>query len=474
LFDIAEQGEDYALVVRTADRYLPQLKAQGELAERRWVLQRQFAALLASDHFTQALALANSEEPGDTASEHRVLALLGLKQPDEALKALAEWSGRPGADPRAVARLRARTLREAGRFEDMEAELEKLRSLSPSDPRPYVFGVVQRAMGGRDAAAQAAFDDYLFRFSGTTQNLQLLAEPLAEISQILLLERLSAAARERGYPAEPFQILLVQTYAELGNWSAAANTLAALPPLPPNGRNTPLSQTWREWMKRLIEATSSNSDAAGPALVDFLHQRVWPMKIFRKTVEALRRAERLEIARDVVALATGPFPSSAWLDGQRVEIGKALAAREAAKVVPVVATAGLPAEKVYFQRLDDLLLASQWGTAEQLLREARVAKPAPRWVSARDGDLRFAQVQICLGRGEYAELVAAAKLFLNGEPDRCRRVIEVARTVFQKGERDTALALTKETLRSMPDYPPAVRLLTELQPKIPAKPAPKK
>ena len=465
--DVAEQGEDFDLVVRTCDRYLPRLQSGAMAAERRWLLARKFAALNASSNFAAALDLANAEDPGDVASEHRVLALLGSNRRDDALAALAEWGRRPGADGRAVLRLRARTLREAGRFDEMEPVLEQLRALSPADPQPYVFGVVQRAMGGREAAALVAFNDYIFRFGGTTQNLQLIATPLAEIAQVALVERCAAAAADRGYAMEPYQILLVQTYVQRGDWAAAARSLTAMKP--GVGRAALLTQAWREWMQRLIEAASGAGDNAGPALVEFLHNRPWPIKIFRKTIEALRLAGRLEAARDVAALAGGAFPASAWVESQRTEIGKALAAQEAARALPAVAkTPGLPTEKVYFQRLDDSLRDGQWAQAEQLLRDARTAKPPPDWLAARDGDLRFAQVRLCQGRGEFSEMIAAAKLFLNGEADRARRMTDVARAVYQHGDHDPAVALAKEVLRALPDYPPATRLLNEWQPK-PAK-----
>jgi hypothetical protein len=171
----------------------------------------------------------------------------------------------------------------------------------------------------------------------------------------------------------------------------------------------------------------------------------------------------------VAALAGGAFPASAWVGSQRTEISKALAAQEAARAMPAVAkTPGLPTEKVYFQRLDDSLRDGQWAQAEQLLRDARTAKPPPDWLAARDGDLRFAQVRLCQGWGEFSEMIAAAKLFLNGEADRARRMTDVARAVYQHGDHDPAVALAKEVLRALPDYPPATRLLNEWQPK-PAK-----
>jgi hypothetical protein len=463
LFDLAEQGEDYELIVRLADRYRPRLEGDAAAGERRWLEAREFAALIASARFTEALALAATEEAGNTASEHRVLALLGAGRAADALVALAEWGRRPGADENAVLRLRVRALREAQRLDEMEPLLERLRALAPADPRPLVYGIVQRAMGGREQAAQAAFNDYLFRFGGTTQNVQLVAGPLAEIGELSLLERCAAAATERGYAAEPYQVLLVQAQVQGGNWAAAARTLAAIKPAATGPAAAAAAAAWRDWMRRLLDAAASSGDAAGPALVEFLHARPWPMKIFRQSIEALRRASRLETARDVAALAAGAFPASAWLETQRAEIGRGLAAQAVADAAPAEATTTLPIERVYFERLDRLLESGAWDRADEWLREARTTRPEPRWLGRRDGDLRLAQVRISQGRGEFPALVAAAKFYLNGEPARSRRIVDLAREVYRQGERGTGLVLVKEVLRASPDDPSAQRLLLEWQ-----------
>ena len=315
LFDVAEQGEDFDLVVRVGDRYLPQLNTAASTRDRRWLQARLFSALASSQHFTELQALADAEEPGDIASEHKVLACLGRGRPDEALAALSEWKAQPRSDVRVVLRLRIRALREAKRFDEMDRAIEELRILSPADPRSAVYGVVQRAMAGRAAAASVALGDYLFRFGGTTQNLQMLGEPLAEIGQRGLLERVIAAAAERGFPAATYQVMLVQAVVQDGDWETATRTLAAMKPV---AVRDVAGQLWRDWMQRLVAAASVPGDAAGPALVDFLHTRPWPLKMFRLSVDALRLGGRLDTARDVLALAGGAFPASAW-----IEIGRA-------------------------------------------------------------------------------------------------------------------------------------------------------
>ena len=115
-------------------------------------------------------------------------------RPDDALAALDEWQARPGATLMTIVRLRVRALREAKRFDEMESAIAELHALAPADPAPAVYGVVQRAMAGREAATDAGLKDYLFRFGGGQANVMLLAEPLARKSD----RRRSVARGDRG------------------------------------------------------------------------------------------------------------------------------------------------------------------------------------------------------------------------------------------------------------------------------------
>jgi hypothetical protein len=106
---------------------------------------------------------------------------------------------------------------------------------------------------------------------------------------------------------------------------------------------------------------------------------------------------------------------------------------------------------------------------EQFIREARIAKPKPAWLEKRDGEIRRALMQVSQARGEARELVAAAKLYLNGDNDRSQHVLDFGRAAFAQGDRETALALGKEVIRRTPEYAPAQRLLREWQARPPAK-----
>lgn len=468
LLDIAEQGEDFDLIVTSCDRYLPGLTTPATAVERRWLTGRKFGALMASQRFGDALALAEAEEPGEMASEHRVLAMVGLGRAAEAVDELARWERRPGADRGTVRRLQVRALREAGRGDEMERALADLRALAPADPRQAVYGIVQRALAGRDEAANAALGDFLFRFGGALENLRMAAEPLAEIGHRALFERCYAAAGERGFALQAFRVLLVQLHLQCGEWAEAAKVLRQIKPAP--GRTAPAAeQIWLEWTGLLVEAATLPTEVAQGSLLEFLRGRPWPMTIFRRTIETLRRAGRTETAREVVATAEGPYPQSHWLQEQKVALAQELAAKQ-----PVAASAPAPVsdaaviERRFFERLDELLRTQQWDAAAVALRDVRGQLPRPDWLELRDGDLRIADLRINHAKGETPAMLASARLYLNGDNVRSERVMAIAREFFKAGDKDAAVALVQAVTQRAPDFAPAARLLGEWKPNPPA------
>lgn len=462
IFAIADQGEDYEVVVQTARRYLPLLQSEAARLDRRWLAAREFDALMGARRFDEALVRAEAAEPGDVTREQRVLALVELHRPADALRVLAEWRALPGADRAAVARLSVRALREAGQFDEMERALEEIRARASADPRALAYGVVQQALAGRDTPAEAALENYLFRFGGSAQNLQLVAKPLAQIANLPLLERCAAAAAEHGYPAAPFQVLLVEARVRCGEWNAAARTLAEMKLAA--GRPTAEDQLWFEWAGRLLDAVQSKGHATSLNLVAFLRSRPWPVKVFQTTVDALRRAKQLETARDVLGLARAMFPASAWVERQGAEVAQELAARPA-PIDPGTAKSSLPAEALFFPRLEASLTGERWTAAEQLIRDARNAQPEPSWLGSRDGELRLAELRVAQAKGERSRMLAAAALYLNGDAARSRMALAFARAFHAKGDRDSAIALVNEVMRRSPDDPAARSLMSEWRPK---------
>jgi predicted Zn-dependent protease len=460
LFAVAEQGDDFAQVEQTAGRYLASSRAEISERERRWLAERQFAAAMAAGRHAEALAFAEKEPVGDMSSEHQALALLTLGRAEEAIGLLQAWRLRPAADPKVPVRLQVRAFREAKRFPEMEAALTELRALTPSEPAPLVYAVVQQAMAGRDREANAAFDDYLFRFGGNVENLVLLAQPLAEIGALALLQRVADAAAERGYAKQRFQMMLVQTHARRGEWGAATALLAKISPEP--GRMTAANQAWQEWMAALLEAARSPAEPSQAAFVSLLRDRLWPVNVYRQSVEILLGAERLATARDVLAAARRVFPTSDWLQVKTAEVESQLAARQVVEA-PAAPTVVQITEKAFGQRLEQLLASAQWDDASRHIQQAQAIRPAPVWLAAQEPAILLAQVRIARARNDPPALLKSARLYLNGDRARAEQMLAVARDLMTNGQSALAAAVTKEILRRIPNFAAAQRLLAETE-----------
>lgn len=317
-FGEATAAEDFAAVADVCARY----RAKAPEADKRWLMEHEFAALSRVGRHQEALRVAENAGDGPLARQSRIVALLALGRSAEALTLLENWAHAEGAKvDQSIPRLRVRAAREAGRFEEMERMLRELRAAAPADPAMLVFGVVQWSLAGKPEKARATFEEFLFRFGGEVQNHVMMAQGLGEVSDVALLERSVAAARERGYPLERFARGLLEAQLARGDHEAAERTLALIPK-----SAAPGVDLWRTWVERMIESGRREADGAGVALVDYMRQRAWPADLFKKTVTALRAMGRERIAQEVLDLGARAFPASAWFRAEMEKIGASRAA----------------------------------------------------------------------------------------------------------------------------------------------------
>jgi hypothetical protein len=438
LFRVATLAEDWPAVADISARYLHGTARPEPAVEQRWLRERRHEALLAAGRPADALREAEAEAPGAMREERRLLALLALRRVADARAALSAWRVQPGADPRQVARLDARVSREAGELAAMEQALTELRRLSPEEPAAYVYGIVQRALAGQDAAAQAALADYLFRFGGFPSHLVLLAAPLAETSQLALLEQVIAAARERGHPLEPLLAHLIDTQLTLGRWDAAEATLATLAALPSPGTTSQVAgEIWRRWLTSLIAAARDHGEPAQVALLDALRPTPWAMGIYRRTLNALRLAGRTQTAYDVTGYALKAYPENTWLQSQAAALHEELARQQIRQEAAATSAPPPPSPRP--------LATSE--TLETLLSRLQASRQA----------------------GDRPALLRDARLLLTGDRNRAESAVALARAWSQAGDRASAELLLREVLHRHPGFPPALRLQQEFSPR-PASP----
>jgi len=465
LFTLAAQGEDYDVVIAACDRFLPT-----ERADRAWLLTQKLQALIGAGRAAEALKLAEAEGEGAGAmvNETRVLALLELGRSAEAVAFLSDWRRRAPASDAQVLRLQARAFRDARRFREMDAALEELRERAPTDPRTYVYGVVQKFLAGQQAEAAAGLEDYIRRFSGGAQNLALMASALGEAKAPALVQRCMDEAALHGFPAKPFETILLQTQMAAGDWPDATRTLAALKPLMKS--SPPSEQFAVTWIERVLAVASRPDEEPQAQLLEFLQQRPVPMRLYRQTCDALVRAARFATARSVLELADRTYPASRALAAIRVRVDEALkppAMVAVAVVAPLgsVTGGGTTTERAFFQKLAEAERAERWPEAAQWIREIRVAQLA--WLERREADVLDAQMRVAAHTGDTLELLGAAKLYLDGSNDRATRVVAIARELGGRGAKEDGELLLNEVLRKIPGFPPASRLQKEWHPPPP-------
>lgn len=458
-----EQMEDFEAVAETAARYLAPGRLANLPAERRWLTERRYAAFVAAGRHAEALAVAESDPEGEAGFERRVLSMLALGRTSDALRLLEAWREQPGATERTAVRLQVRALREAGNIDAMQAALARLRAMSPGDPAPLVYGIVQLALAGRAEAAAAALGDYLFRFGGSPENLLLAANPLAETGQLELLERCHAAANERGYPPGRFRTLLIELRIRRGEWAEAERLIAVAERDLAGAKPDPNAGAWLAWVRRLVDAATLPSDGNVGPLVEWIRSGAWPARIYRTSAEVMLRLEQPGAAHDIVTAAQRHFPRSPWLEKLAKEAGLLRMARATA-LPPTAESRAAPAERAFAQRLEDLVAARAWDDAARHIQQALSLRPAPAWLERQDPALRLAQVRIAQARADVPALSVAARLFLNGDEARSSRLLDLAGDFFTAGDRAAAVTLAREITRRSPTFAAAQRSLQEWAP----------
>ena len=478
----AAQSENYAWSLRTCDRALALIANNPALAaDRKWLIQQKLAALLGMDRVDEALTLAESEgEAGNSViSEFRVLALLKAGKSAEALAFLNAWADRLGSRADAqVLRLQVRAFREAGDYAGMDRALEQLRTLSPTDPRVYIYGIVQHLLGGRRSDADAAFDAFVLRFGSTPQYLQILASPLAEINDAPMLERLVAYAQQQGFQLDVFHHYLVEALVGKGDWRRAAAVLATSETDP---KATPgaASSAWRDIMQAQIHAALDPSEGVQSTLVGLVRGHQFTVTFYKGLIAHMRKAGRATTAREIITFAQGVYPQNTTIEAARKELDEELAIAQAAKPVVTitrpmasVTILATPArvelnEADFLSRLEELTKAGDYEGALKHLRDARFARPL--WLEAREAEFSRDEVRIFGRQGDLVALRSAARRYNNGDRLRSAQLMEIARELNTAGSKEAAVLLIRELLAKTPDYTVAQRLLAEWTPKPAAK-----
>lgn len=455
---MAVQSEDFETALAACDAVEPT-----DEEEREWLRAQKIGVLIAAKRAEEALALIDAQgEPATTQMrEARVLALVETGRHDDAIAFLAQWREAVPANRAQVLRLQARAYREAGRNAEMAEALEGLRQLEPTEPRSYVYAIVQRFLAGERDGAAAGLEHFVRRFGSSSQSMALAASALVEAKALRLVERCAEVAQAHGFPAKYFRLALAQAQITAGEWWAAAVTLAELKPLLAGANAT--ERFSYECMEKVVTLAREPSSAPESPLLDLLQQRPLPLSVYRQAAEALLRADRPAAAKSVMAMAERIYPVSATVARLRAEADEKLEAKTAASsavaVVTLPATRPAETEGEFFERLKTMEADGRWREMAEAVRRVRVSKPG--WLARREAEVFEAQMRAAIQTLDTPELLAAARLYLNGSAERSMRVVELASALSGERRKTDGERLIVEVLRRSASFAPALRLREE-------------
>lgn len=478
--ELAGAGEDSELVVEICDRALALHEPAAHPAEdRRWLVEQRVRALLGAKRAVEALEYAEGQaEMIDEATlfELRIVTLLQSDRSAEAVSSAEDRLLRLPNDPLAL-RLLARAYREAGRPDDMARTLAAIRALAPADPRAQIYSVVQHLLAGREQAGRDLLDDFIFRFGGTEENYMLAAQPLAEIGRGVELEMLLAAAAERGIRDPRLYAARLDVLISERRWAEALRQISDL--------RTALTADavsrvgLLDLFQYLVAAASDPADGAQSNLTDHVRGRQLPMNAYRRCIEVLRSAGRLETALRIANFAEPVFPGNRYLRETRDSLTAEIATRAAAVAAarPVVAPVeGFASAAAFRTKLDETVAADGPSAGLALFRGLRQARPA--WLAAEEGALARRELELHAAGDDLTELQGAVRRYLTPERERVAVVTGLATGLFEQGKGSAARLLLNEILRRVPDDPTVLELRSrwfppqaEAAPEEPAAPA---
>jgi len=468
--EIGRDGEDWDFILQLIDACLPRVDPSA-LAERGELTAAKAEALVGLGRGPEALELLRTAPVrSELVRIREARTLLALGRAEEAAAALAAWRREVPHLPEIAFQIEARAWRQAGKWPEFERTLDSYRATGAGEARPAAFAVVERARAGRGAAA--ALDDYLFRFGSEMENYRLVAEPLAEVPAVPLLARLVAAAREHGFSPRPVEVEFAVGLLRQGDFPALARLLGEIEPEFSAARAD--GRAWFVWIQKLSLALNSTEAGAQGQVVEAIASQPLSLVASKDAIAALRRAGRPETAARVVAVARRRFAANMWLAQQDRELQRELAAlaEQAAKSAPPAVLREEPVDAdAFFSQLDRAVAAGQWPEARDQIGRLRARRTPPPWLAERDTDLLRRELRIEQALGDALALRLAAKLLLNGGPERIDELLDFARAFDAKGDRASALALARLVHDRYPGNVKVAALLKQWQPRtVPGEP----
>ncbi|MBX3738217.1 MAG: hypothetical protein KF715_16100 [Candidatus Didemnitutus sp.] len=447
----------------TADLLAPAHTPALDAVARRFVANTRASLLLGAHDAAAAEALLAALPPGDETVEERrstrlrVSALSALGRRDEARRLFATLK-RVGMDE---LRTEAELAIDAGDATALESVLRRMKAMAPGQPIPGVFAFSawhrMKRLTLRDLTEQEFFeffatnDGALQLFAATAVNLDL-PDAVRRAERIAVANRLSPFA---------FRVHLTELALRRGDFDEAFQRLreweASIETLPPAQRFYP------EFINRLTRASVAGGEqqitGLTSHLVEMRGRATAPM--YELAVKVLGRAGHANAAREVVDLGLRIYPYADPLLRLRPGVVAAAERRAANEAAARVETGGAPelaaveipgTAALALERIDAALASGAFGSARDLLRAIRAARPA--WLPKAAEDLAVRDVELTLLSQDATTSRAVLHAFL----DRPRTEADLLRLArlgaqFAQRQRESEARVVRDELAAL--RPPA-------------------
>lgn len=434
--------------------------------ESLWLDQQRVRALLAADRRADALALVESRY-AETHPFRREIALLHLLETNQAPEAVAlakRWSAEFPRAPEPL-RLLVRAHRQAGDHAAMDMTLERLRALDPTRPEALLYALAQHHRAARPDAVRQTLDTLFFRHGADPALYPALASVLVELRDHPGLDRVTAELRERGLSPLPSLWARLQLAANTRDWPAALAAASAFEEARGLAALDEARTGWLETIVRLARACLEAGSGTQASLVELVADRPVPLRLYVGVLEALLEAGRADTARQILGLATGPYPASVTLAAFRPRIENALAAAApppAANAAPAISA--LESAETLAAAFTACIDAKDTTGALALLAHARRARPA--WWPAAESRLDALELPVRARGDDPLRLQLLARSTLAREATAPGKLLALAREIETENpvHRAHALLLVKEILRHNPAHTDALRQLVAWNP----------
>jgi hypothetical protein len=472
-FSLAYQSQNFDVAIEGVEKLLARPDTLANRALHLDLVRERASLLLASGQAEAALTVAKEmpSRGGERAYDLEAACLLALDQAAEALEVIQ--AARSTAQPNGrIIQLQAQALRQLKQENALRQVVSEISIRFPTDAELNLFGVAELARAGLDVDARNALKRYFILFLDQPLSVARAAFFLSEVPSSALVEICLEESRAQGEPIDG--ILFFFTQALIKENRIPEAELAHRRWLQALGEELPKEAIlWREWLQRLLPALRTDRLEDQVEIVNFFRGRVLPPVLYAETAAALKQAERIDSAYQVLESGLNLYSQTvtlqqamegvrpAWLALQpqrrQGQVADASQNQTAAPVEPA-----LLSQRGAVQRVEEMVAEGDWQGAAALI--AMINRDRPTWLRPREEEeLAFMRLRIAVMHEDTLTAINYIALYLGSDQRRGSRALALAQELSQAGNPSRARMLARAVADRMPQFEEAIALLSAIE-----------